>query len=74
VLFPEYHFINMGYLELLISHLSDQLDIVQHEKYAGRYLQTMRDNPEIFQSGRLRDIASFLGVSESTLKHLRYNR
>lgn len=72
VLFPEYHFISMGYLELMISHLSDQLDIVQHERYAGRYLHAMRDNPGIFQSGKLRDIASLLGMSESTLKHLRY--
>lgn len=72
VLFPEYHFINRGYLELMISRLSEHLDIVQHQKFAEGYLKTIQENPGIFQSGTLRDIASFLGMSESTLKHLKY--
>lgn len=73
-LFPEYQKISQGILESLCRNLSEHLDLLQHADSALRYELTMEHNHQLFAQGNLRDIASYLGMSISTIKHLRYGQ
>lgn len=71
-LFPEYHLIGQTLLEHINQKLSRHLDLIQHEESAARYQFLMDHYSNILRYASLRDVASFLGMSISTIKHLRY--
>ncbi len=73
-LFPEYHSISQAILETLTRNLSEHLDLIQHTDSAERYQLTLERNHQLFQKSSLKDIASYLGMSISTIKHLRYGQ
>jgi len=71
-LFPEYYFISQGYLESINQKLSEHLDLIQHAESAARYAFLVKYHSSLLLQASLKDIASFLGMSISTIKHLRY--
>ena len=71
-LFPEYHFINQAILENTNSRLSQYLDLLQHQETAVRYQFLLDHHSQLLLHASLKHIASFLGMSISTIKHLRY--
>lgn len=71
-IFPEYHHLNQAILENLSRKLSEHLDLIQHTDSTMRYEFIMENNSAIFNEGNLKDIASFLGMSISTIRHIRY--
>jgi len=71
-LFPEYYLISQGYLERINQKLSEHLDLIQHAESAARYAFLMKYHSSLLLHAGLKDIASFLGMSISTIKHLRY--
>ncbi|WP_129715515.1 Crp/Fnr family transcriptional regulator [Pedobacter sp. SYP-B3415] len=73
-LFPEYHTLSQLIMESICSSLTNHLDQVQHRKIKERYHYLISHRPQLFQSISLKDIASFLGMSFSAIRHLRYGQ
>lgn len=71
-LFPEYHFMNQAVLEHTNARLSQHLDLLQHQEMTLRYQFLLEHHRPLLLQASLKHIASFLGMSISTIKHLRY--
>jgi len=71
-IFPEYHVIGQLLLENITNKLCRHLDLIQHEESAARYQFLLKHHAALLRHASLKDVASFLGMSLSTIKHLRY--
>ncbi|MCX3265634.1 Crp/Fnr family transcriptional regulator [Pedobacter agri] len=72
LLFPEFDRIRKQILESIIISVAKHLELVQHCNAFQRYEQVSKNDPSLFGQASLKDIASYLGMSMSTLKKLRY--
>jgi len=71
VLFPEYHIIAQKLLESLITNLTSHLEMIKNNSTKQRYQTLLKTRPDLFNHAAIKEMASFLGMSINTMKHIR---
>lgn len=71
VLFPEYHSIAQKLLESLITNLTAHLEMIKNSSTKQRYQNLIKTRPDLFNHSAIKEMASFLGMSINTMKHIR---